>query len=733
MGPRLRLIFAIHNHQPVGNFDGVFAQAFQDAYEPFFDVLDDFPEIPITLHVSGSLLEWLESHRPNYLDRIRRYLAAGRMELLGGPFFEPILAAIPSHDRIGQIRAYTQHLSNLFDTRVRGLWVPERVWEPGFASDIVDAGLEYTILDDSHFRSAGLGEDRLHGYYLTENEGRLLKVFPDDEYLRYTIPWASPEETITYLKQMAVRHPETIVSFGDDGEKFGSWPGTKEHVYDKGWLRDMFTAFRENASWLKVVTMADAVDYVPPQGKVYLPNASYREMTEWALPTDQQIAYKNAVSALSERDDWKEIKPFFRAGSWRNFLVKYPESNEMYCRSREVSERLQKMSNTEAARQKPELLERARMHLYRGQCNCSYWHGAFGGLYLPHLRNAVYHHLIAADNALEQLCGREGRWVEIDAGDYNLDARKEIRLTGDKLIAYLAPARGGHLYELDLRSVCVNLLATLNRRPEPYHQIVLESAGASEGIDDVAFNKHEGVRFKQANLDEKIAYDRWPRKSLVDHFLQPGADLTEFQSGNGGIGDFVLGVYETRMRHSDTRIEAVMSREGRMGEHWIKVEKTVAIDSGNGSQIEISYDLSHLPPGEPVHFAVEFNFAAMPSGASDRYYYNGHGAQLGRLETVQSLPAGLRIGLVDEWLGIDASLEFTQAAECWTFPIETVSQSEAGFELVHQSCTVVPHWNFTADASGRWQVRIQLTADTSIAQARKLAQMANIRVSSPAR
>ena len=727
MPPRLRLIFAIHNHQPVGNFDGVFEQAYQDAYAPFFDVIDQFPEIPITLHLSGSLLEWLERHRSEYVDRVRGYLAEGRMELLGGPFFEPILAAIPGRDRIGQIEAYTQHLSHLFDTSIRGMWVPERVWEPNFVGDLVDAGIEYTILDDSHFRWAGLGEDRLHGYYLTENEGRLLKIFPDDETLRYTIPWSKPEETIEYLRGIASRHPETVVSFGDDGEKFGSWPGTKEHVYGKGWLVEMFEAFRENADWLQVVTMSQAVDEVPPQGKIYLPNASYREMTEWALPTDQQLAYRKVVNELQEEPTWKEIKPFFRAGFWRNFLVKYPESNEMYCRSREVSERLDALADSDMARRFPEILAKARMELYRGQCNCPYWHGAFGGLYLPHLRNAIYRHLIAADTLAEQLHGREPGWVDVHAQDYNLDARLEIRLCGDRLAAYLAPARGGHLYELDIRSTKVNLLATLNRRPEPYHQTVLEAAGASEDVDDVAFNKHEGVRFKQENLDQKIAYDRWPRKSLVDHFLRPDVELEEFQMGNGGIGDFLLGVYETKIRKSDDRVEAVMSREGRVGEQWVHVEKTVALEAEQGNQLEITYRLSQLPQGVPFHFAVEFNFAAMAAGADDRYFYNSHGERLGPLETIQSLPAGPRIGVVDEWLGVDCSLELTQQAEFWTFPIQTVSQSEGGFELVHQSSVVVPHWRFTADQNGCWQVRMQLTVDTSMAQARALAEMAALK------
>ena len=65
---------------------------------------------------------------------------------------------------------------------------------------------------------------------------------------------------------------------------------------------------------------------------------------------------------------------------------------------------------------------------------------------------------------------------------------------------------------------------------------------------------------------------------------------------------------------------------------------------------------------------------------------------------------------------------FRSPAGIWTFPIQTVSQSEGGFELVHQSCAVVPHWEFIADESGQWSVRIDLSIDTSAAQAKQLAE-----------
>lgn len=725
MTPHVRLVLTLHNHQPVGNFDGVFEAAYQDSYQPFLDVLQDYPHIKLVLHNSGSLLEWLEGRHPEYIDRLRDFVARGQMEILGGPFFEPILAAIPRRDRIGQIKSYSRHLEKLFGTPIRGMWMPERVWEQSFAADLVEAGIEYTIVDDSHFRGAGVPPEQLFGYYLTEDEGKLLKVFPIAERLRYTIPFAAPQETIDFLRGIAERTPGAIAAFGDDGEKFGVWPETKKHVYQDGWLRKFFDLLTAQRDWILFSTLAEAVDSTPPLGRVYLPDSSYREMTEWALPTEQQHEYQRVVrEAQAGRADWATLRQFLRAGYWRNFLVKYPEANEMYCRMREVSDKLDALAQSEAARQNPHLLAAARGELYRGQCNCPYWHGAFGGLYLPHLRNAVYRHLIAADTAAEQLAGRTGRWVDVQAADFNLDARKEVRLASDRLVAYLAPARGGHLYELDVRSVRVNLLATLNRRPEAYHDKVRQAAGQTDDGREHFLGVDDFIKVKQPDLHEKLAYDPWPRKCLVDHFLHPDATLEDLWHGRGEIGDFVLGVYHTRLRRSETRVEAVLTRTGRAGDVTVALTKTVALDASAGSLLDVRYELSGLPPGQRLRLAVEFNFAALPAGANDRYFYNGSGLPLGPLQSLLRLEQTDRLGLVDEWQGLDVSLEVSRPGTFWTFPIQTVSNSEGGFELVHQSCAVVPCWEVLADESGTWSVELRLSIDASAAQARLLAEAA---------
>src|SRR5271166_1981767 len=105
--PHVRLILALHDHQPVGNFDGVFDEAYRTSYLPFLDVLENYPEIPFVLHTSGPLLEWLVDRHPEYIARVKVLVEAGRVEILGGGFFEPILTMIPDRDRVGQIREFS--------------------------------------------------------------------------------------------------------------------------------------------------------------------------------------------------------------------------------------------------------------------------------------------------------------------------------------------------------------------------------------------------------------------------------------------------------------------------------------------------------------------------------------------------------------------------------------------------------------------------------------------------
>jgi len=707
----IRLILALHNHQPIGNFDHVFEQAYQDSYLPFLDLFSRYDSLKIALHTSGSLMEWLDANHGDYVDRLAELVAADRLEIIGGAFFEPILANIPRRDRIGQIRGYSQWLRRRLGATVRGMWLPERVWEQNFAGDLVDAGIEYTIVDDFHFRNAGLTESELTGYLVTEDEGRVLSVFPGSERLRYTIPFADPQATIDHLAEIAEHHPNAVVVFGDDGEKFGTWPETKKHVYDDGWLVRFFDALLTNQEWIQVTTPAEAIDNVAPLGKVFLPDASYREMTEWALPAERLVEYESLSHEMESDPRWKALRQFVRGGFWRNFKCKYPESDEMYARMMMVSRRLQEAVDARAAGEPIDagLLDQARLELYRGQCNCPYWHGAFGGIYLPHLRNAVYQSLIAADNLLDRATGRPDAWVEDVAEDFNFDLRPEVRLSNDKLMTLIVPHRGGQMVELDVRGARHNLLATLTRRPEAYHRKVL--AGAQDGNGECA-SIHDRVVFKQADLDQRVQYDDHPRKSLIDLFYNEDATLQAVASGQAPIQrDFVDGAYVARVRRNPGRIQVMLSRDGNVFGIPIKLTKGLTLEAGS-STLEVAYLIEGLPRDSVLHFAVEMNFAGMPADADDRYFFDGDENRLGQLGTQLDVRDMTTLGLRDEWLGVEVALRTSRPTHFWTFPIEAVSQSEGGFELVHQSVAVLPHWYVTPDAEGRWSVTMQMALDS---------------------
>jgi alpha-amylase len=414
----------------------------------------------------------------------------------------------------------------------------------------------------------------------------------------------------------------------------------------------------------------------------------------------------------------------------------------MYARMMQISQRLQiakvgledSTHPTDSANSELDPDQPARQELYRAQCNCPWWHGAFGGLYLPHLRNAAYQHLIAADNALLEIENRDPNWVQAEQADWDFDGQDEVCLTNNRLAAFFKPDRGGCLYELDLRAICHNLLATLSRRPEAYHETILRHAqggGQGQGAESI----HDRVVFKQAGLDRLLHNDPYLRKSLIDHFYEPGQkleDLTALKETE--LGDFVTGVYECELtrppkslKTSDsafTGVQATFRRSGQAGGAPVRIQKVVFL-APTADTLNIIYRLENLPKDHALHFAVEFNFAGMAAGADDRYFYHDGQARAGQLQTLQNLPQADRIGLVDEWLGLDVSLRLSRASGFWAFPIQTVSQSEGGFELVHQSTAVLPHWQIEADSDGCWEVAIKLNLDVSKAEERRMAAVAH--------
>ena len=545
---RLKLVFGIHNHQPVGNFDHVFKDAVERCYSKQLDVFALHPTVRFSLHTSGPLLEWMSDNFPDYDRKVRAMVESGQVEPMGGGFYEPILPAIPRRDAIAQITLMQAEIEKRYGVRPKGLWLTERVWDPSLPELLADAGVKYTTVDDTHFRYAGFTQSPMTGYYLSERAGKSVAVFPIAKELRYLIPFKEPTEIIDFLKKVHAKNPGGLITYADDGEKFGIWPGTHDWVYKQKWLHRFLEALENNADWLEVLPFSDVK--VVPDGRVYLPTASYDEMMEWSLPTEAILRYKHVRGEVEEEGRLDEYLPFLRGGLWNNFFVKYPESNLMNKRSIYISERIG-IEFTDP--ENPLEMSEARRNILRSQCNCAYWHGLFGGVYFNYLRHAVWDCMLRAEAALDRAdksVGARRALPLLTTIDLDCDGLDETLVEG-KAANWGFHRTGGAVFLIENRAKAFAFHNTLGRREEAYHHIEDEHGeGHGEGHDESQSNNDAPATIHDINygkLNEIPVYDRAPRYSFQDHFFSPEEDMDRFLSSQWvEKGDFLNGLYSIK-------------------------------------------------------------------------------------------------------------------------------------------------------------------------------------------
>jgi hypothetical protein len=749
--PPIHLALGFHDHQPVGNFPHVFEKHYLRAYLPFLDVMEGHPRIPFSLHLTGPLLLWLCEHHPDYVTRLRRMRASGRIEMKGGGFYEPILSAIPDDDKHEQLRRLSCFLEEQVGAAPEGAWIAERVWEPHLAKHLALAGLKYATLDDSHFLSSGLAQADTLGYYVTEEEGRRFDLFPISKELRYLIPFQEPEATVAYLREVDEDQrsrrreglvpkdaPPPLLVYDDDGEKFGGWPGTHEHVYGARWLERFLTTLEGEigAGRLAVTTLGDYRRRFPPLGRIYVPTASYAEMLEWSH------------------------------GFYRNFLVRYEEANLLHKRMVHTSlgvSRLLRTAEDEsrdaasagadaqtAHRETKRRLLEARDNVLRAQCNDAYWHGVFGGIYLPHLRHAVYAALIDAEKA----AGESFR-PPLEIVDVDLDGSDEYFLRSDDLTLLVRPAQGGSVVSLDHLATSFALLDTLRRRREPEHADLERLAAADEatsraatgpssgaedrgGADhDVAHSIHDLVRMKEPGLERMLFVDDHARSAFVDHFFAADVAVDDLISGRAvDLGDFAATPYAVvSVSAAPSSPSITLQRKGSAAGYEVSIDKSIRMsaDSDGAPGLDVTY---RVVVGEPTHdpqatlsgatvpmsapsglvFAPEVNVTLLAGWAHDRYVkVDGKRPAASFLADQGTHPGASDVTLVDEYRGLNVRLSWAtdgpldpHDVSLLRHGVVTVSLSEDGFERIYQSTALFPCLRLVPATGAILDVRLRL-------------------------
>lgn len=734
----------LHNHQPVGNFPWVFEQVYTEAYLPMLKALERHPGVRVSLHYTGSLLDWLVEAHPEFIQRLNVLVKRSQVEIVSGGYYEPILPSIPDADKVGQIRYLSKRLHELFGVTPDGMWLAERVWEPSLPRYLREAGIEWTIVDDVHFKNVGLEDSDLYGYYATEDQSHLLKVYATSKQLRYTIPWRPVTETIETLRSLASSAGNRILVMGDDGEKFGSWPETGPYCWgtpnEPGWVEIFFSALEEHSAWLHTIPLGEYARQQAALGRVYLPTSSYVEMSEWALPPRKAYTFSKLLHKLEETRQ-NDLLQFMRGGFWRNFLARYPEVNNQHKKMLRVHQHVHAAGAT---------AEHGLHHLWKAQANDTYWHGLFGGIYMTHVRSAIYHHLIKAENAADRALHGAAPWQSYEFTDFDYDTRAELLVESDQQNLYINPHQGGTLFEWDMRRSAHNLLCVMTRYEESYHRTLREheqerrklaaqlaqrkdTQPTNQTQDQEPASPHTTIRTKEPDLDRQLTLDRYRRASLVDHFLPPGLPLTSFINNRyEEYGDFVQHPYEASVSQEEDNLTITLSRAGQIRRPGalhplpVHLSKRLILPRGQES-LRIHYTITNH--GEvPLHtrFACEWNFNLLGGGANEQAYY--HVAQhthanapfdsSGELSNVECLHIG------NTWLKQDLAMVLSKSATLWRFSLDTITGSEAGFERTHQGSCLALVWPLMLAPNETWQVEITCTGRATPPALNRLASAA---------
>jgi hypothetical protein len=718
---RISLALTLHNHQPVGNFGWVIAETFDHAYLPMLEALERHPSVRLALHYSGPLLAWIRAERPDFVERLAALVGRRQVEIVGGGWYEPVLAALPERDRIGQLVRMADELASLFGTRPRGAWLAERVWEPDLPTSLVTAGYTWTVLDDAHFRAAAIPEEALWGPYTTDDQGKVLTVFGTEQGLRYRIPFFDVDEVIGYLRDHATDAGERVGTMGDDGEKFGGWPTTFEYCWGQnGWVERFFAALEANGDWLATITPSGWLDGHGSVGRVYLPTGSYAEMGEWALPADEAIAFAKAV-----HDAKAEGRPearWLRGAIWRNFQVKYREVNDLHKQMLRASDLVDGLPSG-AGRTV------ALDHLFAGQSNDCYWHGLFGGVYLPDLRVAALSRLIGAEDL-----ALGGPGASVQSGmllDLDLDGSDEALLVNDGQIVAVKIDEGAGIGRWDLRAARHPLAAVMRRRPESYHEKLRHPVGVETGrapdtdtYTDPDMGEstpsrpasiHDIVAAKQEGLADLLQYDTYERRSGLVRLLPSTATTAE--AADGSATDLVpaLDGAWTLASIDPNQVTATFAAGP------VRLVKSVRIAGGRLDPrlaVEVSVENVSDQPFEAL-FGLEFAVMLLGGGHNPAAWHEVDGKRIPHDEFATASAVDRLLSGNDQ-LGIRLETLVQPAADAWIFPIRTVSNSEGGFELVYQGSCVLALRPIRLAPGERTNLRVEqvagVTADRAVTE-----------------
>ncbi len=653
-----------HFHQPVGNFGHIIEVAYRRSYLPLIQTLDNYPKVKAGLHFTGYLLEWLAENHSDFIDIIKGMCDRKQVEILGGAYYEPIIAMIADEDKLGQINKLKDYVKEEFNVDIQGFWLAERVWEPHLPTILQEANIKYILIDDNHLRMNGLSEEETFYTYLTEEQGAETIVVPINEHLRYVTPWKPIKETLHYLTANASFEAERLICLIDDAEKFGLWrkrANTHEICYVTGfdgtpWMDKLFSMIERNA-WIKSLTLSEYFGKYKPRGLIYMPTTSYDKMARWVLPTPERKGLKGLLQLAKDKkiEHWQTILKYVKGtGFWRQFLIKYHEANNMHKKMMYVRDKLRWV---EGEWGRDERTIKVLKEIYKAQVNDPYWHGQFGGVYFAFMRHNIYSYLIEAEKMIEKISEQITKITPVILPlDIDKDGREEILLETSLITMYFHPFRGGSIFEIDHKNKNINILNAFQRRKEAYYS------------DDLEY-----------------VVDRWRRYAFYDHFIDKGVSLEDIKNDSyKEHGNFLAIHYQAETNQTDTFLTVRLSAEGEVSvgdkSYPLKVSKFFEVFE-NKDGIRLSYTIENIGE-EPVNVNHLTEIPLYLTGDTDSIQFKCDKAESAILE--DEALSGKNIQIYAKQNNASVKIRLDTSRDIYKYNLLTYATTNGGYDTLYQ-------------------------------------------------
>ncbi|MDR0554807.1 MAG: DUF1926 domain-containing protein [Treponema sp.] len=428
MSGRFNLIIGSHNHIPLGMGDDEFERLYTKRLKPFVTALNNFPKIPVTLHYSGVILQWIEKAHPEFFMLIEDLSARKQVELLGGGFYEPLLPLLPSTDKLGQIEMFTTYLKKRFGKRPQGCWLPALAWEQNLVGVLNTSGMGYTFLGEEQFALAGFSFNALYSPCISEDQGKLITLFPLMTGLYGELERWGPYEV---LKGLAERIPESgLISLFPRRFSWEEEPSVSGEIGINRFFEELSRA-------------ESFVDFTTP-GRFY---KSRRGLKKGYFPSSAQP--DACLFQDTEEEGW------IVTDHPRRFLINFPEANAIYSKMMFTHVLINHLRGDKIRKRT------AREELWKAQgydvfCSAE-------AVYRRTVRSAVYRALLSA----EKITREKGSFLpSVMILDFDLDGEDEYLFQQEQINCYIKPT-GALVFELDYLPRAWNYLDTLARRRFP--------------------------------------------------------------------------------------------------------------------------------------------------------------------------------------------------------------------------------------------------------------------------